>query len=183
MKNILLATILLSTIACNGSGGGPIKVDPETNQVVETINHYTHEPCVEQDTPTLRVECYSLGVKPIEGAWIATPNNATLPAFEKDINGNIVSNGTLNVGFFDYKTGKFEIWTSYYNVNNPQTFVTAWFTSYNKAFIIKGDIIRLSDGSIELRGTHVEGLSTDGNTDTSEGTRELEENAAIWILE
>ena len=33
MKNLLLAAILLSTIACNGSGGGPVKVDPVTKQV------------------------------------------------------------------------------------------------------------------------------------------------------
>ena len=49
MKNLLLAAILLSTIACNGSGGGPLKVDPETNKMIKL--HYTDVEC--EDTETL----------------------------------------------------------------------------------------------------------------------------------
>ena len=49
MKNLLLAAILLSTIACNGSGGGPLKVDPETNKMIKL--HYADVEC--EDTETL----------------------------------------------------------------------------------------------------------------------------------
>ena len=66
MKNLLLAAILLSTIACNGSGGGPLKVDPETNQIIQEVEHYSvlddegfgfEIPCEEIDTETLLKTC------------------------------------------------------------------------------------------------------------------------------
>ena len=66
MKNLLLAAILLSTIACNGSGGGPLTVDPETNQIIQEVEHYSvldedgfgfEIPCEEVDTETLLKTC------------------------------------------------------------------------------------------------------------------------------
>ena len=79
MKNLLLMTILLGTIACNGSGGGTpmVEVDPETKQLVQTREVWSHEfdTCEEiEETSTLRIECVNKGIKPLESDWIATPN-------------------------------------------------------------------------------------------------------------
>ena len=93
MKNILLATILLSTIACNGSGGGPIKVDPETNQLVETLEVWSHEleDCeAREETPTLRYECADKGLKPPSASWEGLSDFIGLPDFK-------IENGVVKV--------------------------------------------------------------------------------------
>ena len=82
MKNLLLAAILLSTIACNGSGGGPLTVDPETKKLVHTIDHYSNEECIENETETLITECNDLGFKPLTEDWIVTPSHWNLPKFK-----------------------------------------------------------------------------------------------------
>ena len=43
MKNLLLMTILIGTIACGGSGGGSITVDPETKQLVQISEVWKHK--------------------------------------------------------------------------------------------------------------------------------------------
>ena len=87
MKNLLLLTILISTIACNGSGGGPIKVDPETNQIVETLEVWSHdlEDCeAKEETPTLRYECVDKGLKPLSASWEGLSDFIGLPDFKID---------------------------------------------------------------------------------------------------
>ena len=124
MKNLLLMTILVGTIACNGSGGGTpmVEVDPETKQLVQTREVWSHEleACEDiQETPTLRIECVNKGIKPLQSNWIATPNIEGIPVIEKR-NGLWYRNGLdgYDDNFIDLENAEFEFVMGGFNNGN-----------------------------------------------------------------
>ena len=121
MKNLLLMTILIGTIACGGSGGGSITVDPETKQLVQIREVWKHKlaDCEAiEETPTLRIECVNKGLLPLTEDWLAITTSEHLPTMK------------LQDGILKYKLDNLNTNTGWNiaSVTNKIDFVSETFT-------------------------------------------------------
>ena len=162
MKNLLLMTILVGTIACNGSGGGTpmVEVDPETKQLVQPREVWSHEleACEEElpeETETLRYECFDKGIKPFTETWAA--KNEIFGNF-KIVNGTLESLGGSSLAHqtFNPETGEFSTFIGNGKViGDWGTIDSQYSTTALYDLRISGTLYRNSDGSASIEITSI----------------------------